>query len=52
MDDAARPGCSEKDDAGTGTGTMGHIDGLERAKSKIDITIPNKTNKTLILVSY
>lgn len=61
MSDVAGPGSSKRDgartsagiDAGTGTGTKDDIDGPKEVKSKVvDITTPNKTNKTPILVSY
>ena len=46
------PGSSGGDGARISTGTMGDADGLEGAKSKIDIITSDKNNKTLILVSY
>ncbi len=52
MGDAAGVNCSAEDDAGTGAGARGDADGPEAAEGKIDITMPDKTNKTLILVSY
>ncbi len=54
--DVAGSGCSEGESARTGAGTgartSSDADGPEGAKGKVDITIPNKTNKTPILVSY
>ena len=52
MGDAAGPGYSEGNGVGTGVKTMGDTDGSKGAKSKVDITTPDKTNKTPILVSY
>ena len=52
MGDAAGPSYSEGDNAKTIARTMDNADGLERAEDKIDITTPDKTNKTPILVSY
>lgn len=51
MGDVTRLGYSERDNAGIGAGTMSDADGLERVKGKLDITTPDKTNKTPILVS-
>ncbi len=52
----ARPGCSAEDgagtDAGKGAGAKGDADGPEGIEGKIDITMPDKTNKIPILVSY
>ncbi len=51
--DAAGPGCSAADGAGTGTRTgiraRGDVDGPEAAEGKVDITTPDKTP---IVVSY
>ena len=44
--------CSEIDSVKTGAGTIDDADGLEGAKSKINIIMPDKTNKIPILVSY
>lgn len=44
--------CSVGDNAGTGDGTMGDTNRLKEAKDKIDITTPDKTNKTLIFICY
>ena len=52
MDDAVGPGCSEENNTRTGTGIMGDADKPEGAEGKVDITIPKKTNKISILVSY
>lgn len=57
ISDTAGLGCSKRDNArtNTGTGTKMKDDANEpeRAEGKVvDITMPNKTNKTLILVSY
>ena len=52
IDDAAGPGCSEGDGAKTGAKIMGDTDGPEGAEGKVNITTPDKTNKTPILVSY
>ncbi len=56
MGDVAEPGCSAGNDAkmGTGidTGMRGDADRSEEAESKVDITMPKKTNKVPILVSY
>ncbi len=56
MGDAARPSCSEGNGAGTGARTSAKtrrdVDGPEKVVSKVDITTSDKTNKTLILVSY
>ncbi len=56
MGDAAGPGCSTGDGAGTGFGmgarARGDADGPETVEGKVDIITPDKTNKTLILVSY
>lgn len=52
MDDAAGPGFSKGDSAGTSAGTRGDADEIEEAKGEINITMPDKTHKTPILVSY
>ena len=52
MGDAARPGCIEGDDAGTGVGTMSDTHRPERTEDKIDIIMLDKTNKIAIHVSY
>lgn len=62
--DIARPSYSKRDStrtctgtgAGTGAGTgfriIGNANKSEGAKSKVDISTPNKTNKIPILISY
>ncbi len=58
--DVVGPGCSAGNGAGTGAGTgagmgagaRGDADGPEGAVGKVDITTPDKTNNTPILVSY
>lgn len=58
--DTTEPGRSEGDgtrtgaqiDVKTGARTKDDADEPEGVKSKIDITTPNKTNKTPILISY
>ncbi len=54
--DATRPGCRTGDGARTGAETSararGDMDRPEVAEGKVDITTPDKTNKTPILVSY
>ena len=52
MSNVAAPGCSEGDGARTGTGMMGDADGLEGRVGKVDITMPDKINKTSMLTSY
>ena len=52
MGDTAGPGCSEGEGAKTGTKTMDDTDGLEGVEGKVGIIMPDKTNKTPILVSY
>ena len=52
MGDAAVPSCSKGDGTRTGAGTMSNAYGPEGAESKVDITTSDKTNKTLMLVSY
>ena len=52
MGDATVPGYSERNTTGTGTRTIDDADGLEGAEGKIDIIMPDKTNKLPILVSY
>lgn len=52
VSDAVELGCSKAKNARTGFGTTNNTDGPKRPKNKIDITTPNKTNKTPILVSY
>ena len=52
MSNAARPGYSERDNAGTNAKIMSDADGPEGAKGKVDITMLDKTNKIFILVSY
>ncbi len=54
--DVAKSGCNEEDgigmSVGTGTRTRGNTNRLEGLESKIDITTPDKTNKTPILIIY
>ncbi len=54
--DAVGPGYSTNDSAWIGAGTgaeiRGDADGPERAESKIDIIMLDKTNKIPILISY
>lgn len=38
--------------AGIGARTIDDADGSKGVESKVDIILPDKTNKTLILVSY
>ena len=52
MGDVAGPGYSEGDNARSNTRMMDNADRPDRIKGKIDITLPDKTNKILILVSY
>ncbi len=56
MGDTARPGYSAGDGAETGVGTdagaRGDADGPEGVIGKVDITTPDKTNKTPILIGY
>ena len=52
MSDVAESGYNKGDGVGTGAGTMDNANEPKGAEGKIDITTPNKTNKTLILVSY
>lgn len=44
--------CIEKNGIRIGVETRGDVKGLEGAKGKVNITMPNKINKTLLLVSY
>ena len=46
---AAEPGCSNARDSAM---TMGDADGPKRAEGMVDITTPDKTNKTPILLNY
>lgn len=56
IDNAAGPDCSEGDGTRTSTemavGTRDDADGPKRTKDIVDITTSNKTNRTLLLVSY
>lgn len=52
MGDIVRLYCNKRDSVETYTETMGDADGPEGTKDKVDITTPDKTNKTYILVSY
>lgn len=56
IDDIARPDYSMGDNAemgaGIGAGVRSDMDGPDGAEGKVDITMLDKTNKTLILVSY
>ena len=52
VDDAAGPNYSERDSIVTNTRTIDNTDRSEGVKNKVDIIMPDKTNKTLILVSY
>ena len=52
MGDTFRPDCSDGDSTQIGTWTMDDADGPKRVEGKVDITTPNKPNKTPILISY
>ena len=53
MGDAAEPGYNDVGDgAEAGARTMGDINGPEGAEGMVDITMPKKTNKIPILLSY
>ena len=52
MTDTVELSYSERDNAGTSARTINDANGPKKAKGKIDIIMPNKTNKTPLLVSY
>ena len=51
MGDAAGPSSNKGDGADIGIGMIGDADRQEGAEGKVDITMPDKTNKTSILVN-
>lgn len=51
MDDTVGLGCNEGDNFRTSAETMGDTYKSEKAKGKVNITMSDKTNKILILVS-
>ena len=52
MSDIAGPDYSKEDDAKTDAGMIDDTNRPEGAKSKVDITMSDKINKTPIIVSY
>ena len=48
---AAKQSCSKRNGVEINAKTIGRVNRLEEVKGKIDITILNKANKTVILIS-
>ena len=52
INDATERDWNKEDNASTSTKTINNADRPEKVEGKVDIIILDKTNKTLILVSY
>lgn len=52
MDEIIQPGYNKGNNIGTDARIMDDINRLEGAKDKINITTPDKTNKSPILINY